>query len=225
MAEGSDVRQPTITVAGVGSVDADPDRVEVHLVLAAEDPDRQKAFQQVSRRSQKLAKLLDSLEVAGHRRHTTGIDLHEVTSAERKTVGYRAQAGMSVRLESEGPLEVLLARAVKEVGASVGGLNWYLSSGHPARLEAVRRASLDARSRAQAAAEALRLSVAEVTEIRLMGSPNFRPRNFAMASAALEPARMRKAAGPELEPGQLSASADVEVTFRLQTDHLCEGNS
>jgi hypothetical protein len=43
---------------------------------------------------------------------------------------------MSVRLESEGPLEVLLARAVKEVGASVGGLNWYLSSGHPARLEA-----------------------------------------------------------------------------------------
>lgn len=66
VADGSDVRQPTITVTGVGSVDADPDRVEVHLVLASEDPDRQKAFQQVSSRSQKLAKLLDSLEVAGH---------------------------------------------------------------------------------------------------------------------------------------------------------------
>lgn len=225
MRDGSDDRQPTITVTGTGSTDADPDRVEVHLVLAAEDPDRQKAFRQVSSRSQRLAKLLDSLEIAGRRRHTTGIDLHEVTSPERKTVGYRAQTGMSVRLESDGPLETLLARAVKEVGASVGGLNWYLSSAHPTRLEAVRRASLDARSRAQAAAEALRLSVAEVTEIRLMSSPTFRPRHFAMASVALEPARMRKAAAPEVEPGQLSASADVEVTFRLQPDPGSDGNS
>ncbi|MGA8208072.1 MAG: SIMPL domain-containing protein [Candidatus Dormiibacterota bacterium] len=225
MPDGSDGRQPTITVTGTGSADADPDRVEVHLLLSSEDPDRQKAFRQVASRSQRLTKLLDSLEIPGHRRHTTGIDLHEVSSPERKTVGYRAQTGMSVRLESEGPLEVLLSRAVKEVGASVGGLNWYLSSGHPARLEAVRRASLDARSRAQAAAEALRLSVADVTEIRLLGSPTFRPRHFAMASVALEPARMRKAAVPEVEPGQLSASADVEVTFRLQPDPGTEGNS
>ncbi|MGA7086699.1 MAG: SIMPL domain-containing protein [Candidatus Dormiibacterota bacterium] len=218
MPDGSGDRQPTITVTGVGSVDADPDRVEVHLVLASEDPDRQKAFQHVSSRSQKLAKLLDSLQVASHRRHTTGIDLHEVTSAERKTVGYRAQAGMSVRLESEGPLEVLLARAVKEVGASVGGLNWYLSSGHPAHLEALRRATLDAQDRAQAVAEALRLSVAEVVEIRLTSSPTSRPHNFAMT-------RMRAAAAPELEPGQLSASAEVEITFRLQHGHNSKGNS
>ena len=67
--------------------------------------------------------------------------------------------------------------------------------------------------------------MAEVTEIRLMGSPNFRPRNFAMASVALEPARVRRAAAPELEPGQLSASAEVQVTFRLQPDHGSEGNS
>ncbi|MFZ0169989.1 MAG: SIMPL domain-containing protein [Candidatus Dormiibacterota bacterium] len=218
MPDGSDDRQPTITVTGVGSVDADPDRVEVHLVLASEDPDRQKAFRQVSSRSQKLAKLLDSLEVAGHSRHTTGIDLHEVTSAERKTVGYRAQAGMSVRLESEGPLEVLLARAVKEVGASVGGLNWYLGSGHPAHLEAVRRATLDAQSRAQAAAQALRLTVAEVVEIRLMSRPTSHPRNFPMT-------RLRAAAAPELEPGQLSASAEIEITFHLHPDHNSEGNS
>ncbi|MGB6771129.1 MAG: SIMPL domain-containing protein [Candidatus Dormiibacterota bacterium] len=218
MPNASDDRQPTITVIGVGSVDADPDRLEVHLLLASEDPDRQKAFQQVSSRSQKLTKLLDSLEVAGHRRHTTGIDLHEVTSAERKTVGYRAQAGMAVRLESEGPLEVLLARAVKEVGASVGGLNWYLSSAHPAHLEALRRATLDAQVRAQAAAEALRLSVAEVVEIRLMSSPTSRARNFTMT-------RMRAAAAPEPEPGQLSATAEVEITFRLQREHNSKGDS
>jgi uncharacterized protein len=212
----SDDRQPSITVTGSGSADADPDRVEVHLVLTAEDPDRQKAFQQVTSRSQRLAKLLDSLKIADQRRHTIGIDLHEITSSERKTVGYRAQAGMSVRLEPEGPLETLLARAVKEIGASIGGLNWYLSSGHPARLEAVRRASLDARGRAQAAAQALGLSVGAVLEIRLTDSPAPRLRQFAMAAAQHGP--MRKMAEPEVEPGQISASAGVEVTFRLQPD-------
>ncbi|MGP8249666.1 MAG: SIMPL domain-containing protein [Candidatus Dormibacteria bacterium] len=207
-------REASITVMGFGDVDADPDRVEVHLMLAADDPDRQKAFQQVTARSKKLASLLDSLKIAGHRRHTTGIDLHEITSPERKTVGFRAQAGMSIRLEPEGPLEALLARAVKEVGATVGGLNWYLSGRHPARLEAVRRASLDAQSRAQAAAEALGLSLAEVVEMRLMDSPNPRPRVVGLLPAARGP--MRKLAEPELEPGQISASAGVEVTFRLR---------
>jgi uncharacterized protein YggE len=191
--------QATITVTGVGTVDADPDRVEVHLLLAAEDPDRQKAFQQVTSRSKKLASLLDSLKIAEHRRHTTGIDLHEVTSPERRTVGYRAQAGMSIRLEPEGPLEALLARAVREVGASLGGLSWYLSSRHPARLESVRRASLDARSRAQAAAEALGLSVADVVEVRLMDSPTPRPRMVGLLPAAHGP--MRKLAEPDMGAG------------------------
>jgi uncharacterized protein len=218
-----DDRQATITVTGVGTVDADPDRVEVQLVLAADDPDRQKAFQQVTARSKRLASLLDSLKIADHRRHTTGIDLHEITSPERKTVGYRAQAGMSIRLDTEGPLEVLLARAVKETGASVGGLNWYLSSGHPARLEAVRRASLDARGRAQAAAEALGLSVAEVVEMRLMDSPYPRPRMVGMLPAARGP--MRKLAEPEVEPGQISASAVIEVEFRLQPGASGGGHS
>jgi|GEM_PF-5428998 len=207
-------RQAAITVTGVGSVDADPDRVEVDLLLAAQDPDRQRAFQQVAARSKKLASLLDSLKVAGHRRHTTGIDLREINSPEGKTVGYRAQSGVSIRLDPDGPIEALLARAVKEVGASVGGLNWYLSGGHPARLEAVRRATLDSRSRAQAAAEALGLSVAEVAEIKVMASPTPRPRFVQMLPAMHGP--MRKLAEPEVEPGQISATAEVEVAFRLQ---------
>jgi uncharacterized protein YggE len=195
----------------------------VHLLLAADDPDRQKAFQQVTARTKKLASLLDSLKVADDRRHTTGIDLHEITSPERKTVGYRAQAGISIRLEPQGPLEVLLARAVKEVGASVGGLNWYLSNGHPARLEALRRASLDAQSRAQAAAEALGLAVAEVAEMRLMDGPTSRPRTVGLLPAAHGP--MRKLAEPDVEPGQISASSAVEVTFHLRPGASSGGGS
>lgn len=203
-----------MTVTGVGSVDADPDRVEVHLMLVAEDRNRQVAFQQVASRSQGLATLLDSLKIPGKRRHTTGIELQEITDPDFEPVRYRAQAGMWVRLEPEGPLTTLLARAVEEVGASVGDLGWHLSRGHPAHLEAVRQAALDARSRAEAAAGALGLSVGPVLEIRLLGGPG--PRRF--AAAAAQHGAMRRPAGPDIEPGQISASAEVEVTFGLDPE-------
>lgn len=181
-------------------------------MLVAEDHNRQAVFQQVATRSKGLATLLDSLEIPGDRRHTTGIELHELADPDFEPVSFRAEAGMWVRLEPEGPLTTLLARAVEEVGASVGGLGWYLSRGHPAHLEAVRRAALEARNRAEAAAGALGLWAASVLEIRLQGGPG--PRRFAMA--AVRHRDMGRHAEPDIEPGQISASAEVEVTFRLE---------
>jgi hypothetical protein len=196
----------------VGSVDVDPDRIEVHLVLAAEDRDRQTAFQQVATRSQGLAQLLDSLQIPKSRRHTSGIELHEITHPERKSVSYLARAGIWVRLDPDGPLSILLTRAVKEVGSSVGGLSWYLSRTNPARLEAVRRAALDSRDRARAAAEALGLEVAGVVEIRLLGGTG--PRRVVMAGARHR--AMTRLTEPDIEVGQISADAEVEVTFHVQ---------
>lgn len=211
MSASPEERHPTITVTGVGLVDTDPDRVELHLVLTADDPNRQAAFQQVATRSQRLEKLLDSLKIPSDRRHTTGIDLQEIRYPERKPVSYRAEAGMWVQLAPDGPVTTLLTRAVEEVGASVGGLGWYLSPEHPAHLEAVRKAGLEARTLAEAAAGALGLSVASVVDIRLLGRPGFR--RFAMAAALR---RMAKPAEPNVEPGSTSATAEVEVTFRLE---------
>ena len=211
-AASEEERHPTLTVTGVGSVEADPDRVEVNLVLAAEDRDRQTAFQQVATRSHRLVELLDSLQIPKSRRHTSGIALNEITHQDRKAVTYLARTGISVRLEPDGPLSSLLTRAAKEVGSSFRGLSWYLSRTNPARLEAVQRAALGSRERAGAAAEALGLAVGEVMEIRLLAGNGAR----GVVMAAARHRAMARLTEPDVEVGQISADAEVEVTFRLQ---------
>lgn len=158
---------------------------------------------------------MNSLRPPSKRRGTTGFDQHEIRDPERKRAGYRAP-GCNVGPSRNRGHAHRLARSGGGGDRDFGcGLDWYRSSGLPAPRKPCRRATLEARNRAQAASDALELSVESEVEIRLIGGPGSRPRQMALRVAKQYGASMPPVA-PDVEPGEISVCAEVEGTFRVE---------
>ncbi|MGH7641130.1 MAG: SIMPL domain-containing protein [Candidatus Dormibacteria bacterium] len=206
--DGGGPDRSILTFSGSAVVQAPPDRVEVSLTLTAQDSRRERAFAQVARASQRLGKLLDSLEVPKRSRVTDRISVQRRLNAKGRPEDYQARTTMRLRLAADFPLSPLLDRAVDEAGATLDGPTWDLSRQHPSRLDAVRAAVLDARDRAAAAAEALGLQLGPAIEVREAGTapPRMLPMRAVRAAHALSTPL-------EVEAGEVAVSAVVEVTF------------
>lgn len=65
-------------------------------------------------------------------------------------LGHRATARIAVHLADPGVIGKAISRASADLRASIDGPHWFVTSANPARLEAARQAAVDARSKAQA---------------------------------------------------------------------------
>jgi uncharacterized protein len=197
----------TLTVRGYGSVDAEPDRVEVGLVLTGVAPTADAAYADVAGRAVALSALLDELSVPPAHRATSGLALQEERDYEGKPNGYRAQSRTVVRLADAEAVAMLVAQAVEASGAGVEGLSWSVDRASPAWLDACRLAATTARDRAAAYAEGLGLPLGQVVEAVEPGS---------------EPAPVARMRGitvnHPVEPGQARVGAALDVTFVLGDD-------
>jgi predicted metalloprotease len=97
----------------------------------------------------------------------------------------------------------------------VRGPTWWIAPDNPARVEACRRAAVEARRKAEAYADALGLRLGGVVEVR---EPS--PGGHAAPRPAVGAISMRAVAEPasvEVDPGELNVQAQVEVTFFLES--------
>ena len=185
----------------------------IELSSLAATPDA--ALGDVGERSRDLDALLDELGVPKEMRSTTGVTVREEFDyVEGKQVhrGYRAEDLVTVRVKDAGIAGRLIQDSIARAKASVRGPSWWIAPDNPARVEACRRAALAARRKAEAYAEALGLrlgAVAEVREPTTSAQPFPRPGGGVMLRAVAEQA-------VDVEPGELSVEAQVEVTFDLQ---------
>lgn len=204
----------TVTARGEAVVPGRPDEGIWSIDLSALDASPDTALADVGKRSKDLDALLDELGVPKEMRSTTGVTVREEYDyVEGKQVhrGFRAQDLLTVRLQDAGLAGRLIQGAIERTKATVRGPAWWIAPDNPARLEACRRATLAAKRKAEAYAEALGLRLGAVAEVR---EPSTDVHTLPRASGGV----LRAMAEPavEVDPGELSVQAQVEVTFHLE---------
>lgn len=204
----------SVTARGEAVVPGKPDEGIWTVDVRALDATPDAALNAVGSRSSALEELLYELGVPKEMRSTTGVTVREEFDfVEGKQVhrGYRAQNLVTVRLRDASLAGRLIQGSIERAEASVRGPVWWIAPDNPARLEACRRAAVEARRKAEAYADALGLRLGPVAEVREPSGgtqPLPRPAGGVLRAMA-EPAL-------EVDPGELSVEARVEVTFELQ---------
>ena len=205
---------PTVTARGEGVVPGKPDEGvwTVEVTALKDSPDA--ALADIGTRSRALDDLLGALPVAKERRSTAGVTVREEFDwVEGKQVhrGFRAAKVVTVRLADATLAGRLIQESIARAAANVQGPMWWIAPDNPARAEACRGAAIEAKRKAEAYAQALGLRLGAVTEIRepsTRGGPMRAMRMpVAMSVAEAQPL--------DVDPGELSVSAEVEVTFHL----------
>jgi uncharacterized protein len=199
----------TLTVRGHGVVRCEPDELELELSVSVSRPAAPEALAEAAQRSEALAAVLDRLGGPPEARGTSGLvvreDFEYDPQGRPQHKGFVAASHLTVRLPSADVLGELLHDAVGEARARAQGPVWRVAEDNPARLDACRRASADARRKAEAYAEALGLRLGVVT-------------SAAEPAVELHGARYGQAleAGLGAETPRIEVSAAIDVTFAAE---------
>ena len=150
--EGSPARA-TVTVRGQATVRTEPDAAILWITVSAFEESPGKALGDVAQRAEALGALLDELGVREADRSTAGVSVAEEfdpPTRGNRGLGHRATARIAVHLADPEVIGRAISRASEDLRASIDGPHWFVTSANPARLEAARQAAADARSKAQA---------------------------------------------------------------------------
>jgi uncharacterized protein len=209
-----------VVVRGAGTLEAQPDagRLRIDARTRAKDPP--KAHLDVATIAAAVDAVLDAHAAAVRRRSTSGLlvtPAYEWTDKGQQSVGWDGSRIVTVEVTDPAAIGEIFA-GVAEAGASAGGLQWVLDPGNPAHAEARTAAAVDARSRAEAYAAALGVTLGPVLEVREPatyppGGGGFSPQPIAFARAAGGGAEATVA----VEAPDLQVTAEVDVTFALLT--------
>lgn len=221
MREGNTTMLGTISVRGCGEADAIPDRGYLWLELTNVEPTKQAARAKVARRSRKLTKVLDELNIPKEARHTAHLSVDE----EREYVktkwvhkGFRARLLVTISLTDTSLMGAVSTAAVDQTDASVSGPSWHVNRDNIAHTEARKGAIVDSRRRADAYAEALGVKIAgmlDVTEPGLKRRVELQEQSDVAYSMAPR-ASSQDSLDIEIDPGELDISARVEVVYAVE---------
>jgi uncharacterized protein len=202
--------ETTVTARGEAVVPGEPDEGIWIISVSSLENTPDEALAEIGERSTALDVLLDELEVPKEKRSSTGVTVREEFEyADGKQVhrGFRAENLLTVRLVDAAITGRLLQGAIARAKASVRGPTWWIAPDNPSRMEACRRATVEAKKKAEAYAEALGLRLGPVAEIK---EPD-------PTTVPIRPVMMRAAdvSTVEVDPGELLVEAQVEVSFHL----------
>jgi uncharacterized protein YggE len=204
--------EPTVTARGEAVVPGRPDEGIWTVTLSALEATPDGALGDVAKRSGTLDALLDELGVPREKRSTTGLTVREefdYADGKQTHRGFRAANVVTVRLDDPSIAGRLIRDAIDRTKANVRGPEWWIAPDNPARLEACRRAAVEAKRKAEAYADALGLGLGGVVEVREPAPVGGAfPRAGVLRAAA-------EASTLEVDPGQLNVEAIVEIRFRL----------
>ena len=203
----------TITVRGTGTVHATPDEATIDLGVEAVRPTAAEALSDVAGRTSSLVTLCHELGLGDRDITTTGVRVAEHGDHDQggrwQHRGYRATSRVSARIRDVDAVGTLMSAAVDRANATVDGPTWRVVPEHPAHGEAPRLAAHDARTRAQALAEALGGRLGTVVSARDARIPPPEPKPMMrFAAAAAEPV--------PIEAGDLAVVAVVDVEFNFE---------
>lgn len=202
---------PVIRIAGTGTVAAAPDLAELTAGVETEDDTAEAAM---ARNAETMRGVLAALEAAGVPKadiRTSGLSL---SAMPRRLPDGRVEAGetfralnhVTVRTGDLAGVGALLDALVRSGANRIGGVRFTLEDDAAALAEARRAAIADARTAAETFATAAGLVLGPVREIAAGGGEP--GHGGARATAQI-------ASAVPVEPGQLTISAGVTVTWTL----------
>lgn len=195
----------SITVSGIGSVDAVPNEAKMSFGAETRRPTAQAA---VAANADAMRKILNALRQAGGRElQTQWVSVYPYTDETGTVNGY--VASNSVSAVSDVDDAPALIDAAAEAGANqVSGPGLSSSNAEALYRQALAKAIADARLNAEALATAADRSLGEITTIVEGGSSQPEPLYRAEAQAA--------DSSTPIVPGEQETSATVSVTFSLR---------
>jgi len=205
--------QPVLVVTGNADVFAVPDEAVVRLGILRQAPVAQTAQDQANAVAQEILAAITKVGIPGKDIHTERLVLSPVynsRSADQRVVSYNATNTISIRLDNLALTGSVIDAGLKAGANQLNGVQFRLRNELPSREEALKEAVQEARGKAQAMADALRVSLAEVVEAS-EGGVSVSPRTESMLTA--------RAAAPLAEtpvsPGQLEIHASVTIRYRI----------
>lgn len=199
----------TATATGSATVSAAPDRAVVTVAVEATANNASAARTQVA---EGVDELRSALSEAGYNATTVAFSIspqYDYSGDSRELVGYQASHVLEFEAQpDEAGSAVDLA--VDNGATAVYGVQFTLSDERREELrdEAIAAAVGDARDTASVAAQAANASIGQPVSITV-GSSGFSPYDARVSAEAA-------GAGTSFEPGPVTVSADVTVTYELQ---------
>jgi len=196
----------SITVSGVGSVDAVPNEAQMSFGAETRRPTAQAA---VAANADAMRRIINALRQAGGRELATQwVSVYPYTDETGTVNGY--SASNSVSAVSDVADAPALIDAAAEAGANqISGPGLSSSNSEALYRQALAKAVDEARLRAQALAKAAGRSLGEITTIVEGGASQPEPYYRAEAQAAAD-------SSTPIVPGEQETSATVSVTFSLR---------
>lgn len=194
----------TVTVTGVGSVEAVPDEARMSFGVETRRPTAQAA---IAANADAMQKVIAALRGAGARElQTEWVSVYPVSREEGVIDGYSVSNSVSATIDVDRAGALIDAAA--EAGANqISGPGMSSSDAEGLYREALSKAVADARARAEILAKAAGRTLGEVTSIVEGGAAPVPYYDRAPGAA--------EAATPVV-PGQQETTASVSVTFALR---------
>ena len=199
-------------MTGTSEVLAVPDEAIVRLSIVRQASDAQTAQNQANAVAQEILSAIGKAGVPSKDIQTSRLVLSPVYSrgADQHIVSYNATNTVSVRLDNLAIVGNVIDAGLKAGANQLEGVQFRLRNELPSREQALKEAVQEARGKAQAMAEALRVNLGEVLEAS-EGGVSVVPRVQAFARTA-EPAAQTST---PVSPGEIEIRANVTIRYRI----------
>lgn len=209
---------PVLVVTGNGEVLAAPDEANVRLGIVRQASAAQSAQDQVNAVAQQILNEIRKLGVMPQDIQTARLVLSPVYAPRSpesrdapRIVAYNASNTVTVRLENLSLVGPVIDAGLRAGANQLEGVQFGLRNDLPSRQQALKQAVNEARSKADAMAEALRVNLGEVLEISEGGSVSPISRFDARAGAFEAAAQIPT----PVSPGQIQVYANVTIRYRI----------
>lgn len=210
---------PLLSVSGNGEARVAPDEATVRLGVVAQATTARAAQEQVNRTAAAALEAIRKLGIQAEDVQTSGLSLSPLYSQNRpggeeeapKITGYQANNTVAIRVEDLGKVGPVIDAGLAAGANSLDGVEFGLRNDETARAAALADAVREARAKADALAQALKVRLGElvdVTEGGLSISPPPYPKvgRIAMADFAV---------ATPVSPGQVGVEASVTIRYRI----------
>jgi uncharacterized protein len=204
---------PVIVVTGTSEVLAVPDEAIVRLGIVRQAPVAQAAQEQANTVAQEILSAITKAGVTSKDIQTARLVLSPVYNQrgpDQKIVSYNATNTVSVRLDNLAIVGNVIDAGLKAGANQLEGVQFRLKNELPAREQALKEAVQEARGKAQAMADALRVNLVEVLEAT-EGGVSVVPRMQSFAVGGAAPAQ----ASTPVSPGEIEIRGNVTIRYRI----------
>lgn len=212
-----EIQPPIISVNGEGIVEATPDRatISVGVVTREKNPS---AVQSSNARA--ASSVINSIVALGVERRNISTGNYSFSPVYRHTdngkrilEGYEATNSVTIIVDDLNLVGKIIDAALSHGANRVDSLNFGLRNKTAYQDEALRLAVLDAKRKAEVAANALGKSIISVRSVSINSASVAAPRNYKLARSAM--AEDAVDFETPIESGTLNCSASVHVEFEI----------